>query len=152
MPPRTRREKLHHNQIAITIHDESADAITFRVNDTPCIRDLIEIQDFAAEGNGGGDFGTEPMLVDRNVLVRFENADRDARVTVIKPATNPITIHANDVHDGAGLRALLWLLHEALKNPRMRGLPRVLQANSWDGVIHAVILTPCPERHVTPYP
>jgi len=141
MPPRAGAEEFDHDEVVVAVDHQAADAIALAVEHAPGIRHVIELEEIAAQVRRFADLAREPRGIDRDVRVGLEHAQGDARMAVVETAPDPGSVHTRDVDDAARLGPLRGLFDQPLEDPRVGGMPGVLEADGGNGVGHGGMLT-----------
>ena len=129
-------EEFHHQQIIVAVHHQPAEAVAFAVHHPPGVADGIELEEFAAQAHSLADLAHEPAGIDRHVRVVLQHAQGDPRVAVVEAAADPGPVHPGHVHDAARLRPLRGFFDQPLEDPRVGGVPGVLEADQGQGLGH----------------
>src|SRR5271165_7082897 len=107
------------------------------MNDAISIRDGIEPQRLPPQGNSLTDALFKKAGVNRFRLIGSEQPKRDARMTIIKTAADPLAIAVEDIDHGPANEVDRRLLHHLLKDPRVRRPANDLEADLRQSVGHA---------------
>ncbi len=123
------REKLQHDGRIEAVHNQTAEAVPFGVDEAVGVCERVEAEPPATQFNGLAEPAREEVGVDRLGGVGGQHAQGDARVAVVKAASDPLAGAIEDVHDAAGGQALGRLFDHLLKDPRMGRASFDLQAH-----------------------
>src|SRR5690606_18270221 len=133
-------EVFQHQQVAVAVDHQPADAVALAVEYTPGVGHLVELEHVAAQRNRGGDLAAEPAGVDDRGRVAVEHPQGDARMAVVETTADPLAVDPDHLDDRARLGALRGLVDQPLEDPRMGRFPGIPEADGRHVVVHRAIL------------
>src|SRR5260370_41006660 len=111
-------EKLQNQRATKSMAHQATQRVSFRMDQPISVGDGIESQPLPPKSDGPLQPASKEFTVDLFGRIVGQDAQSDARVTIVESSADPLAVSVKDVHDGAGGKPSRRLVHHLLENPR----------------------------------